>query len=185
MNLNVVTQALNGGVVVSDPSRDREFKRARKQVSDGLNGSAIGAGLLVAAALPFFLVPPNPWTYTATLLVALAGIVKLFRSIASIVDAKVGGKLLDPSLQPKASGALTNGLSTTVKGSQRLPEMSKSNQPAHTRPVSLDSDSGANPASDPMADNLGRPLTGRINREHSSPLRAFDRDADLMSKLRN
>src|ERR1041385_3909845 len=92
MNLSVVTQALNGGVVVSDPLRDREFKRARKQISDGINGSAIGAGLLVAAALAFFLVPPSPWIYTASLLIALAGIVKLFRSIAGIVDAKVGGK---------------------------------------------------------------------------------------------
>lgn len=187
MNLNVVTQALNGGVVVSDPFRDREFKRARKQISDGINGSAIGAGLLVAAALPFLLAPPNPWIYTASLLIALAGIVKLFRSAASIVDAKVGGKLVDPALQSRGSGGLTNGLSTTVKSSQRLNETGKGGgQPAFTRPVGFDSDSGGNPAMpDPLADSLGRPLTGRINREHSRPLRAFDKDDDLMSKLRN
>jgi hypothetical protein len=185
MNLNVVTQALNGGVVVSDPLRDREFKRARKQISDGINGSAIGAGLLVAAALSFFLIPPNPWIYTASLFVALAGIVKLFRSVACIIDAKVGGKLIDPALQPKGTGGLTGGLSTTVKSSQRLNDSGRSAPPAYTRPVSLEVDSGGAPLNDPVVDNAGRPLTGRINREHSSPLRAFDKDDDLMSKLRN
>lgn len=189
MNLNVVTQALNGGVVISDPSRDREFKRARKQITDGINGSAIGAGLLVAAALPYFLAPRTPWIYTATLLLALAGIVKLFRSVASMVDAKVGGKLLDPALKLRSgTGALSNSqaLPGSTSSSQRLGETGKSGQPAYTRPVSFDSDSGGTPIPpDPLADNFGRPLTGRINREHSSPLRAFDKDDDLMSKLRN
>ena len=187
MNLNVITQALNGGVVVSDPLRDREFKRARKQISDGINGSAIGAGLLVAAALPYFLAPRTPWMYTATLLVALAGIVKLFRSVASMVDAKVGGKLLDPALQPRGTGGLSNGVSTTTaRSSQRLSDTGKSGQPAYTRPVVFEGEANGTPIShDPLVDNFGRPLTGRINREHSSPLRAFDKDDDLMSKLRN
>ena len=189
MNLNVITQALNGGVVISDPIRDREFKRARKQISDGINGSAIGAGLLVAAALPYFLAPRTPWIYTATLLLALAGIVKLFRSIASMVDAKVGRKLLDPALQPRGgTGALSNnqGLPGSTNSSQRLGETGKSGQPAYTRPVAFDSDpSSTSLPPDPLVDNLGRPFTGRINREHSSPLRAFDKDDDLMSKLRN
>ena len=48
MNLSVVTQALSGGVSVSDPLRDREFKRARKQVSDGIQGLAIGSAVIVA-----------------------------------------------------------------------------------------------------------------------------------------
>ena len=189
MNLSVITQALNGGVVVSDPSRDREFKRARKQVSDGINGAAIGAGLLVAAALPYFLAPRTPWIYTATLLLALAGIVKLFRSVASMVDAKVGGKLLDPALQPRAgTGALSNSQAQqgSANSSQHLGETGKSGQPTHTRPVAFESDpSGTSLQPDPLADNFGRPLTGRINREHSSPLRVFDKDDDLMSKLRN
>jgi hypothetical protein len=189
MNLNVVTQALNGGVVVSDPLRDREFKRARRQISDGINGSAIGAGLLVAAALPYFLAPRTPWIYTATLLLALAGIVKLFRSVANMIDAKVGGKLLDPALQPRAgTGGLSNnqGLQGGANSSQRLGETGKTGQPTHTRPVAFDSDPNGTPIPhDPPADNFGRPLTGRINREHSSPLRAFDKDDDLMSKLRN
>lgn len=187
MNLNVITQALNGGVVVSDPLRDREFKRARKQISDGIHGSAIGAGLLVAASLPYFLAPRTPWIYTATLLVALAGIVKLFRSVASMVDAKVGGKLLDPALQPRGTGGLSNGLSTTTaRSSQRLSDPGKSGQPAYTRPVVFEGEANGTPLSaDHLVDNFGRPLTGRINREHSSPLRAFDKDDDLMSKLRN
>ena len=184
MNLGVVTQALNGGVVVSDPLRDREFKRARKQVSDGIHGSAVGAALLIAAALPYFFIPPSAWVYTASLLLALGGIVKLFRGVGSIVDAKVGPKLLDPALQPRGTGGLngTQSLPVNVRPSQRL----STSQPAHTRPVSLDPESrGSMLPSDLSSESLGRTMTGRINREHSSPLRAFDKDDDLMSKLRN
>ena len=184
MNLGVVTQALNGGVVVSDPLRDREFKRVRKQVSDGIHGSAVGAALLIAAALPYFFIPRTAWVYTASLLLALGGIVKLFRGVGSIVDAKVGPKLLDPALQPRGTGGLssTQSMPVNVRPSQRL----VASQPAHTRPVSLDSEArGAMLPPDISADGLGRSMTGRINREHSSPLRAFDKDDDLMSKLRN
>src|SRR5262245_58473223 len=186
MNLSVVTQAMNGGVVISDPIRDREFKRARKQISDGIQGSAIGLALLIAAGLPYFLIQgtPTPWIYTVSLVLALGGIIKLFRSVGGIIDAKVGQKLLDPALQPKGTGGLTNG--TSVRPSQRLPELGKPGQAALTRPVSLEGDSVGTPLPPEAGmDNLGRPLTGRINREHSSPLRAFDKDADLMSKLRN
>lgn len=180
MNLSVITQALSGGVVISDPIRDREFKRARKQISDGIQGSAIGVALLIAAALSYFLIPKTAWVYTVALLLALGGVVKLFRSVGNIVDAKVGPKLLDPALQPRGTGGLNNGQS--ARPSQRL----NAGQPAHTRPVSLDGELGSAviPA-EPPVDNLGRPMTGRINREHSSPLRAFDKDDDLMSKLRN
>src|SRR6185503_8283439 len=109
INLNVITQALNGGVVVSDPMRDREFKRARKQITDGIHGTAVGAALLIAAALPYALMklngmPMNTYVYTLSLAIALAGIVKLFRSIGSIIDAKIGPKLLDPALQPRGTG---------------------------------------------------------------------------------
>lgn len=185
MNLSVVTQALNGGVVVSDPLRDREFKRTRKQISDGIHGSAVGAALLVAAALPYFLIPKTPWVYTASLLLALGGIVKLFRGVGSILDAKVGPKLVDPALQPRGTGGLTNGLALPagVRPSQRL-----SAPPANTRAFALDSEPRASSLpSDSPGESLGRPMpmTGRINREHSSPLRAFDKDDDLMSKLRN
>ena len=186
MNLSVVTQALNGGVVaVSDPLRDREFKRARKQISDGIHGSAVGAALLVAAALPYFLIPNTPWMYTVSLLLALGGIVKLFRGVGSIIDAKVGPKLLDPALQPRATGGLNNGLSLPagVRPSQRL----SAGQPANTRAFTLEGEGrGTSPPSEAPPESLPRPMTGRINREHSTPLRSFDkRDDDLISKLRN
>src|SRR5438552_1416066 len=113
MNLSVITQALNGGVVISDPARDREFKRARKQISDGIQGSAIGTALLVAAALPYFLISKTPWVYTASLVLALGGIIKLFRSIGSIVDAKHGSKLVDQALQPRGTGGLSSAQNLT------------------------------------------------------------------------
>ena len=186
MNLSVVTQALSGGVVaVSDPLRDREFKRARKEISDGIHGSAVGAALLVAAALPYFLIPKTPWMYTVSLLLALGGIVKLFRGVGSIIDAKVGPKLLDPALQPRGTGGLNNGqaLPPGVRPSQRL----SAGQPANTRPFALETEGrGTSPPSEAPPENLIRPMTGRINREHSTPLRSFDKkDDDLMSKLRN
>jgi len=184
MNLSVVTQALNGGVVVTDPLRDREFKRVRKQISDGIHGSAVGAALLVAAALPYLLIPTTPWVYTVSLLLALGGIVKLFRGVGSILDAKVGPKLIDPALQPRATGALNNGqsLPPNVRPSQRL----SAPQPANTRAFAMEGEPRAQAQPpEPSGESFARPMTGRINREHSSPLRAFDKEDDLMSKLRN
>jgi hypothetical protein len=184
MNLSVVTQALNGGVTVTDPLRDREFKRARKQISDGIHGTAVGTALLIGAAIPYFVLPSTPWMYTISLLLALGGIVKLFRSVGSIVDAKVGPKLVDPALQPRATGGLNNGVSVTagVRPSGRL----VSSQPANTRAFALDGEPrNASLTADGSGESMARPMTGRINREHSSPLRAFDKDDDLMSKLRN
>jgi hypothetical protein len=184
MNLSVVTQALSGGVVVSDPLRDREFKRTRKQISDGIHGSAVGAALLVAAALPYFLIPKTPWVYTVSLMLALGGIVKLFRGVGSILDAKVGPKLVDPALQPRSTGGLNNGqaLAAGVRTSQRL----SAPVPANTRSFALEGETrGSALSSEAPVENMVRPMTGRINREHSSPLRAFDKDDDLMSKLRN
>lgn len=103
MNLNVVTQALSGEVIATDPLREREFKRARKQVSDGIHGVAVGAALLVAAALPYILnktvgLPLNNYLIGLALALALAGLIKLFRSAGSIIDAKIGPRLLDPNL---------------------------------------------------------------------------------------
>jgi len=189
---------LNGGVIVSDPLRDREFKRARKQISDGIQGSAIGTALLVSASLPYFLMrmiemPVNTYVYTVSLALALAGIIKLFRSIGSIIDSKIGPKLLDPALQPRATGGLSapiaQAAATTVRPSQRLsPEPSRGNggQPGHTRLATVDGQ--VNVASSlpaPPDESLSRPVTGRINREHSSPLRKLEKEDDLLSKLRN
>ena len=197
INLNVITQALSGGVVISDPVRDREFKRARKQITDGIHGMAVGAALLIAAALPYALMklngmPMNTYVYTLSLAFALAGIVKLFRSIGSIVDAKVGPKLLDPALQPRSTGGLNGtqqALPTNGKHSQRLgPDPTKvgSQQIANTRPVSLGNSSHL-PSNLPSSpdENPVRPGTGRINREHSSPLRKLEKEDELLSKLRN
>jgi hypothetical protein len=188
MNLSAVTQALNGGVVaVSDPLRDREFKRTRKQISDGIHGSAVGTALLIGAALPYFLIPSTTWMYTASLVLALAGIVKLFRSIGSIIDAKVGPKLIDPALQPRGTGGLGNGVSlpTGVRPSQQSQRL-VAGQPANTRAFALEGEARASALpTEPPPESLVRPMTGRINREHSSPLRAFDKDDDLISKLRN
>jgi hypothetical protein len=193
MNLNVIIQALNGGVMISDPIRDREFKRARKQISDGIQGSAIGAAFLVAAALSYFLIPRSTWVYTVSLALALAGIIMLFRSIGRIIDAKIGPKLLDPALQPRGTGGLNASLAqpsaVPVRPSQRLAsEPGKPNgaQISHTRPVSVESTlSAASPAHAPPDESLIRPGTGRINREHSSPLRKLEKEDDLLSKLRN
>lgn len=198
INLNFISQALNGGVVVSDPFRDREFKRARKQISDGIQGSAIGAALLVAAALPYVLMrvietPVNTYVYTVSLALALGGIIKLFRSIASIIDAKIGPKLLDPALQPRATGGLSASFAQVAippaRASQRLsPDLVKPNgaQPGNTRAVSAESSVSVPPVMPaPLDESLVRPVTGRINREHSSPLRSLEKEEDLMSKLRN
>lgn len=193
INLNVITQALNGGVVTSDPVRDREFKRARKQISDGIHGTAVGTALLVAAALPYILMrlvgmTMNTYVYTLCLALALGGIVKLFRSIGSIIDAKVGPKLLDPALQPRSTGGLNGTQMTSAsngKYSQRL-VADPSRLPASTRPVSLEG--GVNLSSalpTPPDESPARPGTGRINREHSSPLRRLEKEDELMSKLRN
>jgi hypothetical protein len=197
INLNVITQALNGGVVVSDPIRDREFKRARKQISDGIHGTAVGAALLIAASLPYALMrligmPMNTYVYTLSLAIALAGVVKLFRSAGSIIDAKVGPKLLDPALQPRGTGGLNAALQPPAangRHSQRLaPEPVKAAAPqiANTRPVFIDNNAHAAQGLPALPDDNGaRPATGRINREHSSPLRRLEKDDDLMSKLRN
>jgi hypothetical protein len=198
INLNFIAQALNGGVVVSDPFRDREFKRARKQISDGIQGSAIGAALLIAAALPYILMraiqmPVNTYVYTLSLALALGGIIKLFRSIGGIIDAKIGQKLLDPALQARGTGGLSapapQAVNPQPRSSQRLsPDLPRSNgaQPGNTRPVSVEGHVNVASLLPPPVDELtARPGTGRINREHSSPLRKLEKEDDLLSKLRN
>ncbi len=207
MNLNIVTQALNGEVLVTDPLRDREYKRARKQISDGIHGASVGTALLVVALLPYILnkavgLALNSYLVAMALIFALAGIIKLFRSIASIIDAKVGQKLLDPNLQPRATGNLNTVGAAAGAGPQRASqrlngEVVRSNlaPPANTRPVSLDAAAELKLAerSSPtpplptggLDESLLRAGTGRINRDRSTPLRRLEKDDDLMSKLRN
>ncbi|MFL6214250.1 MAG: zinc ribbon domain-containing protein [Blastocatellia bacterium] len=207
MNLNVVSQALSGEVIVTDPLREREFKRARKQISDGIQGVAVGAALIVAAALPYLLnkvlgLPLNNYLIALALALALGGLIKLFRSAGSIIDAKIGPRLLDPNLQPRPTGNLNSVASApavAAKSSPRLPSeagRSLPPSPANTRPVALETDapdaktSEAGPRTQvpptgPFDPSLIRPATGRINREHSTPLRRLEKDDDLLSRLRN
>lgn len=195
MNLNVITQALNGGIVTADPAREREYKRIRRQISEGIQGTAIGTAVIVAAVLTYAFIPNNVYTYVVCLVLALFGIVKLFRSIGSIIDARVGTKLLDPELQPRTTGSLTPpaGFQSSAipqRPSQRLSadQPNPSAPPAqNTRPVSM---SGMLPQPPQRTGNLPaepppRQGTGRINREQSTPLRRLEKDDDLISRLRN
>jgi hypothetical protein len=195
MNLGVVTQALSGGVTVTDPLRDREYKRARKQISDGIQGFAVGSAFLAGAALAYFLMPRDSYVYAIALGLALVGIIILFRSIGRIIDAKVGQKLVDPALQPRGTGGLSSSLpgsppvAVNTRQSQRLvadPLKNPAPQPANTRPVAVEKAPDQLPQiSAPPLESIPRPLTGRVNREHSTPLRRPDKDEDLISKLRN
>src|SRR5215467_14241051 len=110
LNLTIVTQALSGGVITSDPMRDREYKRARKSISDGIQGMAVGAALLLAAAGAYLLLPRERLIYIISLAAALGGLVTFFRSLGHILDAKIGPKLLDPALQNRGTGSLAGGL---------------------------------------------------------------------------
>ena len=195
MNLGVVTQALSGGVTVTDPLRDREYKRARKQISDGIQGFSVGAAFLAGAALAYFIMPRNTYVYVVALGLALVGIIILFRSIGRIIDAKVGQKLLDPALQPRGTGGLTSSqpnqtpVALNTRQSQRLvadPLRNPAAQPANTRPVAAEKMPDQLPQipATPL-EAIPRPLTGRVNREHSTPLRKPDKEEDLISKLRN
>src|SRR5215469_1362231 len=104
LNLTIVTQALSGGVIASDPMRDR------KSISDGIQGMAVGAALLLAAAGAYLMLPRERLIYVLSLAAALAGLVTFFRSLGHIVDAKIGPKLLDPALQSRGTGPLASGL---------------------------------------------------------------------------
>ena len=185
MNLTIVTQAISGSVAVTDPGRDREFKRTRRQISDGIKGAAIGAALLAVAVLSYFLIQAGAISYTVTLLLALVGLIKLFINIGSILDAKVGNKLVDPTLQTRATGGLNaSSLPSPPAGSRASGEYRKPILPtARTAPTG---GLAANPT--PALGNTAEkpaPMTGRVNREHSMPLRRLEAEEDLMSKLRN
>jgi hypothetical protein len=195
LNLTIVTQALSGGVIASDPMRDREYKRARKSISDGIQGMAVGAALLLAAAGAYVMLPKERLAYVLSLAAALAGLVTFFRSLGHIVDAKIGPKLLDPALQNRGTGPLASGLAgatAAISGSQsrRLgSEVARSSvlQPDQPRTAAADK-SGVRPPYSPGPPGLNPPPrvgTGRVNREQSSPLRRTDREDDLLSKLRN
>src|SRR5215470_4505786 len=192
LNLTIVTQALSGGVIAADPMRDREYKRARKSISDGIQGTAVGAALLLAAALSYFLLPRETIIYVLSLAAALGGLVTFFRSLGHIVDAKVGPKLIDSALTKRATGPLSGapGATVPIGGNQ-----SRRLSPESGRSAVLQQD--AQKAQTPAKNSVRAPNspgspgldplrgTGRVNREHSSPLRKTDREDDLLSKIRN
>jgi hypothetical protein len=196
MNLNAVTQAISGGIVVSDPLRDREYRRARKHISDGIQGTAIGVAFIIGAVLSYLIRPGDTYFYAVSLALGLIGVIKLFRSIGSIIDAKVGQKLLDPQLQPRGTGNLNPSQTaaappSTPRPSQRLsapPERLMNNPPAPpTRPVTAERKAVAPPQPHLSGEHPALPGTGRINREQSTPIRSKidKKDDDIISQLRN
>ncbi|MGH9828380.1 MAG: hypothetical protein ACREDR_34580 [Blastocatellia bacterium] len=194
LNLTVVTQAVGGGVATVDPLREREYRRARKKISDGIHGSAIGIGMLVVAGAAYLILSPRETAYVAgVLIVGLLGVIKFFISIGHIIDAKVGSKLLDPSLQPRSTGSLTGPLqqptgSLSSNPSRRLaPEAARTSGPqadAQKSPV-LDRNRPGPSFAPPAPGAPTRAVTGRVNLEPPSPLRKSEKEDDLMSKLRN
>lgn len=201
LSLTVVTQALNGSPVTSDPIREREYKRARRQVSDGIQGAAIGAALLMGAAVAYLLLPKDGIFYAVSLGLALAGLIKLFRSIGHVVDAKVGPRLLEKSGQvTRATGNLApqpapTGLGTT-RVSQRLsvdvtkhgqtpkelPQPEKVETPAWSQSPGSESPGSQSPGTPIGTTRVG---TSRVGREQSSPLRKSEKGQDVLSRLRN
>lgn len=196
MNLNAVTQAISGGIVVSDPVRDREYRRARKHISDGIQGTAIGVAFIIGSILSYLIRPGDSYFYAVSLVLGLIGIIKLFRSIGSIIDAKVGQKLLDPDLQPRGTGSLNPNQTgaappSAPRPSQRLSttqERLMNTPPAPpTRPVTAER-KAMTPAQPRLSgEHPSIPGTGRINREQSTPLRnkIEKKDDDIISQLRN
>ena len=189
-SLTAVTQALTGAAL-TDPLRDREYKRARKQITDGIHGAAIGAGLTVGAIVAYLLLPAGAAYYAVSLILALAGVIKLFKSIGQIIDAKVGSKLLGPGAQlPRGTGSLAGQqqaftpAAPTTRVSQRLPADA-------TTPVTPSKEPSPTTSERPMTPGLpGNPpgttrvSTGRVYREHSSPLRKPEKEGGFLSKLR-
>jgi hypothetical protein len=204
-----VTQALNGASA-SDPIREREYKRARRQITDGIQGTAIGGALLTGAVVAYLLLPREGVYYAVSLGLALAGLIKLFRSVGHIVDAKIGARLIEKGGQAtRSSGGLSPQPSVgapTTRVSQRLPaevskegvtpkelpqpdkaELPSSRQtgvresPARQGPVPQQ----ASPQSQPSPIGATRVGTSRVGRDQSSPLRKPEKEQDVLSRLRN
>lgn len=194
LNLTAITQALGGATSVIDPIREREYRRARKKITDGIQGSTVGAAIIVVAALGYYLLPSGNVVYGISLVLALVGIVTFFRSIGHIIDAKVGPKLLDPALQPRGTGPLTasaaavTGSLSSPTASRRLPaELARlAGQESEPRRTTTTVERGkTNYPPPPASGGPSRTATGRVNIEQSSQLRKKGIDDDFISKLRN
>ena len=194
LNLTAITQAVGGVTAVLDPIREREYRRARKKITDGIHGSTVGAAVIVVAALVYFLLPKGNVVYAVSLVFALVGIITFFRSIGHIIDAKVGPKLLDPALQPRGTGPLTAS-TPPVTGSLNTATNVSRRPPAElARPLAQDSESKRTTTVErskagypppPGSGGPSRTATGRVNIEQSSQLRRKGIDDDFISKLRN
>jgi len=178
---------------VVDPIREREYRRARKKITDGIHGSTVGAAIIVVAALGYFLLPKGNIVYAVSLVLALVGIITFFRSIGHIIDAKVGPKLLDPTLAPRATGPLSGsaplvtGSLTSNTASRRLPAelvRQQSQESESRRTTTVDRNKASYPPPSPSG-GPSRTATGRVNIEQSSQLRKKGIDDDFISKLRN
>jgi hypothetical protein len=189
MNLTVVTQAVSGSSASVDPIREREYKRARKKISDGIQGAAAGCALTAVAAAVYLFLPGEKLWYGIALAIALAGIVGFFRGVGHIFDAKVGHKLLGAAPQARGTGPLTGPLPSqaasgrTSKGlsaepSRPAPQREADKRQVPARPVAAGNPKPLQGAVSPV------PRTGRISGERPG----FDSlagDDDLMAKLRN
>ena len=192
LNLTSITQAIGGGTATLDPIREREYRRARKKITDGIQGSTVGAAIIVVAALCYFLLPGGNVVYAVSLVLALAGIVTFFRSIGNIIDAKVGPKLLDPVLQARGTGplsssppAITGSLSSTTASRRLPPELAKLQGQDTEAKRTTNVERGRAGYPPPASGGPSRTATGRVNIEQSSQLRKKGIDDDFISKLRN
>jgi hypothetical protein len=185
MNLTIISQAINGGVVFADPARDRDFKRARKQISQGINGAAIGTALLIAAVIAYLTLKDTGYfAYPITLILALIGLIKLFKNVGEIVDAKVGAKLIESQPQPRSTAGLnSSGVGSALSGTRNSGEY-RSPFVNPTRVAATGTLSQSKPQTGSTAEKPPS-STGRVNREFSTPLRKADIDEDLMARLRN
>ena len=192
LNLTAITQALGGVTAVVDPIREREYRRARKKITDGIHGSTVGAAIIVVAALGYSILPKGNVVYAVSLVLALVGIITFFRSIGHIIDAKVGPKLLDPALAPRATGPLsattpsaTGSLASTTASRRLPPELARPQGQEHEsrRTTTVDRSKAGYPP--PASGGPSRTATGRVNIEQSSQLRKKGIDDDFISKLRN
>jgi hypothetical protein len=189
-SLTALTNALSGSSP-NDPVRDREYKRARKQIADGIQGSAIGAAFAVGAVVAYLLLPQSGAYYAVSLGLALFGVIKLFKSIGNIVDAKMGAKMLGSQAPaPRGTGNLTAAptgppVPPTTRVSQLLAGDATTPVTPARPPSPPAGEKAVNPGLPGGVPSTGRVSTGRVYREHSSPLRKPDKESDLLSKLRS
>jgi hypothetical protein len=145
--------------------------------------------LLVAAGVCYYLFPIEKAALISSLILALGGLIKLFKSIGTMIDAKIGSKVVSPVHVSKVTGSLTPTKAqaltqANLRSASRLSmDPSKFPQAQHinTRMPGEESPVARLPES-PLGSARAAP--GRVNREHSSQLIKPDKD-DLMSKLRN